>query len=70
MFDGRVVWLHDDDFKPELIHDESTPVQYRLKPEAFDASLTAHFLVWGDRVIKNRHGKTGEITAQYGGAPL
>lgn len=65
MFDGRVVWLHDDDFKPDLIRDESIPVQYRLKQEAFDASLSAHVLLWGDRVIKNRHGRVGEIGNEY-----
>ncbi|WP_342049901.1 MULTISPECIES: hypothetical protein [unclassified Cupriavidus] len=62
MIDGRVLWLSDRDFKPELIADESIPVQYRLLPEAFDASLGAHVLLWGDRVIKNVHGRSGHIS--------
>lgn len=69
MIDGRVLWLSDRDFKPELIRDESIPVQFRLKPEAFDASLSAHVLLWGDRVIKNRHGRVGEIGNEHSVAP-
>ncbi|MEZ7780484.1 hypothetical protein O4A46_01595 [Cupriavidus gilardii] len=70
MIEGRVLWLNEDDFKPELVDDESIPVQFRLKPEAFDASLTAHVVLWGSRVVKNRHGSAGEIAAEYSGVPV
>lgn len=70
MVEGRVLWLSDSDFIPELMRDESRPIQFRLKPEAFDASLTAHMVVWGDRVVKNRFGRAGEITSEYSGAPV
>lgn len=70
MIEGRVLWLTDDDFKPELVGDESIPIQFRLKPAAFDASLTAHVVLWGDRVVKNRRGRAGEIGPEYSVAPV
>ncbi|WP_404991192.1 hypothetical protein [Cupriavidus pauculus] len=60
MLEGRVIWLSDADFIPERIDDQTLPVQFRLKPEAFDASLSAHVVLWRGEVVKNVVGPAGQ----------
>ncbi|WP_434033573.1 hypothetical protein [Cupriavidus sp. a3] len=69
MVEGRVLYLFDEDFNPELIGDDSLPVQYRLKAHVFEASLAAKAIIWGDRVVMNRFGRAGLIhSLDSGGA--
>lgn len=69
MLDGRVVWLTDSDFIPELKGNDSLPVMARLKDQALDAALLAKVVLWRNQVVKNVFGDVGEIARSFSDLP-
>ncbi|MEJ2897762.1 hypothetical protein [Bordetella avium] len=59
---GVVLDLHDDDFRPEAVDDDSISWGGKLKEGPADASLTADIVLHRGVVLKNLFGTTKGAT--------